>query len=128
MSSRLLRVSAWIGVAFGVFLMLGETRRNWGAWGHWTSYTFDYLFAALLLIFGVFVLKGRVWARALLLASWALTVLLFTTSLAGHIREIDQPTYGPIPQLELTIWIGALDVVAAVALVLGASSYFAKQR
>ena len=47
MDSRSLRLSAWLGIVFGIFLVFGETRRNWGDWGHWVSYTFDYLFAPL---------------------------------------------------------------------------------
>jgi hypothetical protein len=40
---------SWNGRGDGVLLVLGETRRNWGAWGHWASYTFDGIldFAAL---------------------------------------------------------------------------------
>lgn len=124
MNSKYLRISAWLAVVFGVFLVFGETRRNWADWGHWTSYTFDYLFAGLLVLFGYLSLKGRSFARALLMATWMLTIALFTYSFMGHIRHIDGPTNGPMPHLELTIWIGVLDVVALVGLVLGLMSFF----
>ena len=124
MNSRVLRASAWMGIVFGVFLVFAETRRNWGEWGHWASYTFDYLFAALLILFGTLCLRGRAYARVLLVTTWLLTIALFTYSFAGHVQSLDQPTNGPVPHLELTIWIGALDGVAAIAFVLGVWSFF----
>ena len=127
MNSRYLRISAWLGVIFGVFLLFGETRRNWGDWGHWTSYTFDYLFAAMLVLFGYLSLQAHAYARALLMVTWMLTIAFFTYSLLGHVGHLDGPTNGPIPHLELTIWIGSLDVIAFVALVLGVISFFYKE-
>ena len=127
MNSRYLRISAWLGVIFGVFLLFGETRRNWGDWGHWTSYTFDYLFAAMLVLFGYLSLQARAYARVLLMITWVLTIALFTYSFLGHIERLDGPTNGPIPHLELTIWIGLLDVIAFVALVFGLVSFFYKE-
>lgn len=112
--STSLRVSAWLAVLFGSFLVFGETRRNWGDWGPWWTYTFDYLFAGLLVLFGVLALRGRWFARIPLAVTWALTVAMFTYSFLGHIQHLDQPTNGPIPHLELTIWIGAVDVVAII--------------
>ncbi len=126
MNSTYLRTSAWLAVGFGIFLMFGETRRNWGDWGHWSSYTFDYLFAAMLVLFGYLSLQGRAYARVLLMVTWALTIALFTYSFSGHIRHLDGPTNGPIPHLELTIWIGVLDVIAFIALVAGVMSFFRK--
>jgi hypothetical protein len=127
MNSKFLRISAWLAIAFGVFLVFGETRRNWNDWGHWPSYTFDYLFAALLVIFGYLSLQGRGFARILLVATWVLTITLFTYSFTGHIQHLDEPTNGPIPHLELTIWIGALDVVAICGLVYALLSFKATQ-
>jgi len=123
LTSRWLRISAWVGIVFGVVLLLGETRRNWGDWGHWASYTFDYLFAVLLIVFGMLILKGRAWGRALLIASWVLTIALFTYSFVGHVRTLDEPTYGPVPHPRLTIVIGALDLVAVAGLVLALASF-----
>lgn len=128
MNSKYLRVSAWLGVVFGIFLVFGETRRNWGDWGHWTSYTFDYLFAGLLVLFGFLSLQGRVFARVLLVATWILTIALFTYSFLGHVQHLDGPTNGPIPHLELTIWIGSLDVVALLGLACGMISFWYKER
>lgn len=123
MTSKYLKISAWLAVIFGVFLLFGETRRNWGDWGHWTTYTFDYLFAALLVLFGYLCLQARSFARVPLVATWILTIAMFTYSFQGHIRHLDRPTNGPIPHLELTIWIGALDVVAFLGLVCGLISF-----
>ena len=123
MSSKSLRISAWIAVIFGIFLIFGETRRNWGDWRHWTSYTFDYLFAVMLVLFGYLSLKARPLARIALVATWTLTVAMFTYSFTGHIQHLDRPTNGPIPHLQLTVWIGALDLVALVGLILGVLSW-----
>jgi uncharacterized protein with PQ loop repeat len=127
-TSRPLRWSAWIAISFGVFLVFGETRRNWGAWGHPASYAFDYLFAVLLVLFGALTLRGRRAARVALAISWALTIALFTWSFQGHVRSLDRPTTGPVPHLELTVWIGALDLVALVGLVLVLRSFLARDR
>ena len=122
MDSRAFRTSAKIAVAFGVFLVFAETRRNWGAWGHPLTYLLDYLMAVCLMAFGFLGLRGKRWARGAIIASWALTILLFTFSFVGHLRRIDQPTYGPVPQVRLTIWIGALDAIAVLGLGLAVAS------
>jgi hypothetical protein len=124
MNSKYLKISAWLAVVFGVFLVFGETRRNWGDWGHWTSYTFDYLFAAMLVLFGYLSLQARPAARILLVLTWSLTIALFTYSFSGHIRHLDGPTNGPIPHLELTIWIGGLDLLALVGLICALVSFW----
>lgn len=126
MNSIHLRISAWLAVIFGIFLVFGETRRNWADWGHWTSYTFDYLFAALLVLFGYLSLQARPAARVLLLVTWTLTIAMFTYSFMGHIQHLDRPTNGPIPHVELTIWIGSLDLVALVGLICGLISFWFK--
>ena len=123
MRSRYLKISAWVAVVFGIFLVFGETRRNWGDWGHWTSYALDYLFAGMLVLFGYLSLQGRSLARILLVATWMLTIALFTYSFMGHIRNLDATTNGPIPHLELTIWIGSLDAIALIGLVCGLISF-----
>lgn len=120
--SKLGRISALLGIVFGIVLVFGETRRNWGAWGHWASYTFDYLFAVLLVLFGALALRGVVVARWLLLVTWALTVAMFTYSFTGHVRTLDQPTTGPVPHLRLTIVIGILGFAALTGLFMSAYS------
>ena len=127
MNSKYLKISAWLAVTFGIFLLFGETRRNWGDWGHWTSYTFDYLFAALLVLFGYLCLQGRSFARVMLVVTWMLTITMLTYSFLGHIAHLDGPTNGPIPHLELTIWIGALDVAAFIGLVCCMISFFSRE-
>lgn len=124
LNSKYLRISAWIGICFGIFLIFGETRRNWGAWGHWASYTFDYLFAVMLVLSGWLSLKGRPAARMLLVATWMFTIAMLTWSFSGHIQNLDKPTYGLIPHVELTLWIGVLDVIAMVGLITGLVSFF----
>ena len=124
MNSKYLRISAWIGVSFGIFLIFGETRRNWGDWGDWSSYVFDYLFAVMLVLFGYLSLRERRIGQAFLVVTWILTIALFTDSLLWHIQHLDGPTNGPIPHLELTIWIGALDLIALCGLASALLSYF----
>ncbi len=111
-----------------MFLVFGETRRNWGAWGHPASYAFDYLFAVLLVLFGALCLRGWRAARVALAVTWALTIALFTYSFQGHVRSLDRPTTGPIPHLELTLWIGALDLLALAGLTLLVRSFFGQRR
>jgi|SRR5215831_8174433 len=117
-------LSSRLAVAFGLFLLIGETVRNWGEWEEWYSYFFDYLFATLLVAFGVMSLKGSRWALISLFVVWSLTVAVFTYSVISHVLAINERTNGPIPQIPLTLIIGALDIIALVGLLSLASTLF----
>jgi hypothetical protein len=51
-------------------------------------------------------------------------VAISTYNLLGHVQHLDGPTNDPIPHLELAIWIGVLEAVALVGLVLGVLSFW----
>ena len=110
------RIAQYIAIIFGVNLIFGETLRNWGEWPDWKSYAFDYLFAILLVVLGIGVRYTRYVALSLMVPIWSLTIFLFTWSFTGHIKHIDEPTYGLISQVPLTIIIGVLDIVAIAGL------------
>ena len=110
------RIAQYIAIIFGANLIFGETLRNWGEWPDWKSYAFDYLFAILLVVLGIGVRYTRYVALSLMVPIWSLTIFLFTWSFTGHIKHIDEPTYGLISQVPLTIIIGVLDIVAIAGL------------
>ncbi len=111
-TTKVRNIAQYIAISFGTFLIFGETLRNWGEWPHWSGYAFDYLFAVLLIVLGLAVRRTRYVALSMMVPIWSLTILLFTWSLLGHIKNLDEPTYGLISQVPLTISIGVLDLVA----------------
>ena len=111
-TTKVRNIAQYIAISFGTFLVFAETLRNWGEWPHWTGYAFDYLFAVLLIVLGLAVRRTRYAALSMMVPIWSLTILLFTWSLLGHIKNLDEPTYGLISQVPLTITIGVLDLVA----------------
>ena len=118
MSSRfdqLVGIAAWQAIGFGTFLLVAETFRNWGAWPHWASYAFDYAFAVCLLALGLVARRGAAWPIFVLIPLWLMVAALFTWSFLGHLNSLDQPTYGAIPHLPLTIGIGVMAAFAVCA-------------
>jgi hypothetical protein len=116
-SLKFRNLAKYIALAFGVFLIGAETLRNWGEWPRWQSYAFDYGFAVLLIILSVTIHRTEYLALSFMVIIWSLTILLFTRSLIGHLKNINEPTYGLIEQIPLTIGIGVLDLVAVVGII-----------
>jgi hypothetical protein len=54
--------AAYLALAFGVFLAIAETARNWGNWQWWPFWLVDYVAATLLVAgvgFGLALASGR---------------------------------------------------------------------
>jgi hypothetical protein len=112
-----LRLSRWYALLVGVALPAGETFRRWGAIDDLPAFLDDYAI-------GVFLLAG-LWASRkadprglrLLCAAWGFTCGLGYASFFGHLRVIDQPDVGPLPQVWLTTIIGSGWVLAIAAMI-----------
>ena len=74
----MIRISAYLALAFGVFLFIGEVVRNWGDWQWWPFWVVDYIAASLLIFGGQRALKtGTVrW----LTGGWGFTAAMFWMS------------------------------------------------
>ena len=115
----MIRISACLAIAFGVFLFVGEVARNWGDWQWWPFWVVDFI-AASLLIFG-----GQ---RALttgtlrwLTSGWGFTAAMFWMSFFSHIDNLRTQRFehnGPIDESRLTTIIGAMLVIALVGLLM----------
>ncbi len=104
------KISAWLAVAFGLFLSVAEIARNWGNWEYWPFWLIDYIAVALLLIGGVAVLRGDGAARWLA-AAWGFTTAMFYGSFFGHLRDVTNGTVSPADvsrEPRLTIIIGIM--------------------
>ena len=109
----MIRVSAYLAIAFGVFLFVGEMVRNWGDWQWWPFWVVDYIGAALLIFGGQRALKtGTIrW----LSGGWGFTVAMFWMSfftLVRNFRAGGPETNGPIAESPLTLIIGIMLAIA----------------
>ena len=105
----MIRISAYLALAFGVFLFVGEVVRNWGDWQWWPFWVVDYIAASLLIFGGQRALKtGTVrW----LTGGWGFTAAMFWMSFFRHVdslRSQGPGTNGPIEESQLTIIIGVM--------------------
>jgi hypothetical protein len=104
-----IRVSAYLALAFGVFLFIGEVVRNWGDWQWWPFWVVDYIAASLLIFGGQRALNtGTVrW----LTGGWGFTAAMFWMSFFRHVDSLRRQgpgTNGPIEESQLTIIIGVM--------------------
>lgn len=116
----MLKLSAWLAVAFGLSLAVLEAVRNWGDWQWWPFWVVDYLAATLLVVGGVLTLRrGRVdW----LTAGWGFACAMFWMSFFGHYHDVMTTAAANDPREQrLTLIIGimfgltVLGFVAALA-------------
>lgn len=82
----MIRLSAWLAVAFGLALAVLEAVRNWGDWQWWPFWVVDYVAATLLVVGGVLVLR-RGPARWLT-AGWGFACAMFWMSFFGHYADV----------------------------------------
>ncbi|MEO0882213.1 MAG: hypothetical protein AAFY34_05730 [Pseudomonadota bacterium] len=115
----MIRVSAYLALAFAAFLAIGEVARNWGDWQWAPFWIVDYI-AAGLLAFGswrYFTQTGVRW----LTGAWGFSAAMFYMSFFSHLENLrltaDGHT-GPIEESRLTMIIGVLMVIVFVGFVL----------
>ncbi len=114
------KISAWLAVAFGLFLSVAEIARNWGNWEYWPFWLIDYIAVALLLIGGVAVLRGDRAGRWLA-AGWGFATAMFYGSFFGHLHAVMNHTVDAADQPReprLTIIIGIMFVFTLIGLTL----------
>lgn len=105
----MIRISAFLAIAFGVFLAIAEAVRNWGDWQWWPYWLVDYIAVALLIFGAQRALKtGTVrW----LAGAWGWTAGTFYSSFFSHIERISagaEDRVGNIDEQPLTIIIGVM--------------------
>lgn len=111
----MLRVSAWAAIAFGLLLAVLEAVRNWGDWQWWPFWVVDYVAAALLVVGGVAVVRGR--SVILLAAGWGFTCAMFWMSYFSHLDGLKAAVAVDAKELQLTRIIGVMFVITIAGLV-----------
>ena len=109
----MIRRSAFIALAFGVFLIIAEIARNWGNWQPWPFWLVDFIAAGALIWGGLLTLNQG--SSRLLSAAWGVTVGIFWMSYFSHVETLvaGTQTAGEGP---LTLMIGVMLLVAIVGL------------
>jgi hypothetical protein len=114
--SRALRFSRTLALLFGVLRPLGETIRKWGHVGYLPAFLDDFFIGAFLLWGAWASRRGDAGGRGVLCAAWGFTCGMGYASFFSHVRDIDLPDVGPLPQVWLTVLIGAGWVMSIVAM------------
>lgn len=115
----MIRISACLAIAFGIFLFIGEVARNWGDWQWWPFWLVDFIAASLLIYGGVSALKA--WSLRWLSGGWGFTAAMFWMSFFNHVDNLRTQRFehnGPIDESRLTTIIGVMLVVALIGFVL----------
>lgn len=117
----MIRMSAFIALAFGLFLTVAEIVRNWGDWQPWPFWLVDFI-AAGALIWGALRTLGRGSSR-LLSAAWGFTVGVFWMSFFSHAETLasgTERTYagGALGEDRLTLIIGVMLLIAIAGLLM----------
>jgi hypothetical protein len=82
----MMRLSAWLAIAFGASVAVAQLVRNWGNWGAWPTWTIDEFSSAVLILAGVLTLRGT--TGRFLAPGWAFACGLFGSSLIGYWRGL----------------------------------------
>lgn len=111
----MIRISAYLALAFGIFLIVGEAVRNWGDWQWWPFWVVDYIAAALLIFGGQRALNtGTVrW----LTGGWGFTAAMFWMSFFSYVQNLQAQSRdhtGPIEDSSLTLVIGVMLAIALI--------------
>ena len=115
----MIRVSAFLALAFGAFLFIGEFARNWGDWQWWPFWLVDFIAAALLIFGGQRALKTG--TLRWLSAGWGFNAAMFWMSFFNHIDNLRIQRFehnGPIDESRLTTIIGVMLAIALLGLLM----------
>ena len=115
----MIKTSAYLALAFGLVLGIGELMRNWGDWQWWPFWVVDYIAAALLIFGGQRALNTG--TMRWLTAGWGFTAAMFWMSFFSHVdqlrRQADRHT-GPMDEGNLTTIIGVMLAIALTGLLM----------
>ncbi len=115
----MIRLSAYLALAFGLTLAVGEAMRNWGDWQWWPFWTIDYMAAALLIFGGQRALNTG--TLRWLAGGWGFTAAMFWMSFFSHLdqlrRQADLHT-GPMDERRLILIIGVMLGIALTGFLL----------
>ena len=114
--------AAYLALAFGLFLAIAETARNWGNWQWWPFWLVDYVAATLLVAGATLTLRRHPRGPVLLAGGWGFASAMFYMSFWSHIAELDQPADGNLDQAPLTLIIGVLWAITGVGFGLALAS------
>ena len=115
----MIRLSACLAIAFGIFLFFGEFARNWGDWQWWPFWVVDFIAAALLIFGGQRALKTG--TLRWLAGGWGFTASMFWMSFFSHVENLrvqGEATNGPIEESRLTQIIGVMLILALLGLLM----------
>lgn len=117
----MVKISAWMAVAFAVFLAIGEAVRNWGDWQWWPFWLVDYVAVVFLLWGAVAVFRNG--DRVILCGAWGFVTAMSYMSFFSHIDQLrsqEHKTYagGALSEATLTNIIGVMALVALAGLLL----------
>lgn len=115
----MIRLSACLAIAFGIFLFVGEIARNWGDWQWWPFWVVDFIAAALLIFGGQRALNTG--TLRWLTSGWGFTAAMFWMSFFSHLENLRAPRIehtGPIDEGRLTTIIGAMLAIALLGLLM----------
>jgi hypothetical protein len=112
------RTAAVLALAFGAFLAVAETARNWGDWQWWPFWLVDFIAAALLIFGGTLVLRKNRGGSRVLCGAWGFTSAMFYMSFWSHISNINEAADGNLAQGPLTTMIGILCIITIIGFLL----------
>lgn len=110
----MIRISAWLAIAFGALGAVLEVLRNWPDWQWWPFWVVDYIAAALLIVGGVLALRGR--GERVLGAGWGFACAMFWMSFFGHLRGLREAAEVGAREQRLTLIIGVMFAVTTAGL------------
>ncbi len=109
------RFLAYLAIAFGSFLAIGEAVRNWGDWQWWPFWLVDYISATLLVAGGLMTARSpSPRSHTILGTGWGFACAMFWMSFWGHVGDSSASGQATDP---LTLIIGALFAITVVGLV-----------
>jgi len=118
----LLRASAKLALAFGLFLAIAEVVRNWGNWQWWPFWLVDFIASGLLLLGSISALNRSPRGPVLLASAWGFTSAMFYMSFWSHIESFNRPAEGNVSQGPLTLIIGIMWALTVLGLILAMAS------
>ena len=78
----MMKLSAWLAIAFGLSVAVAQLIRNYDNWGQWPTWTIDEFSSAVLMTAGALTLRGT--TGRFLAPGWAFACGLYFSSLISY--------------------------------------------
>ena len=111
------KLNSYLALIFGSLIIIGETYRRYGEWGHWSRWLDDFIIGLFLIVPAILIVKGHKYGRKLIIGGWGFSSGLLYGSFFSKVTDVNNIGQSNIDSTVLICLIGLAFITASLSLI-----------